>query len=277
MRRINLSALCLLIAFAVSAQSYVPITTAHSKWLYQHTSPWGDHSWWGMEIGPDTVIAGDTYQKQDGFAWRDVSGKVWCRAIGNSFSPTLDSVPILMYDFTLQVGDTFHFPLDTTWSVVASRDSLQMLNGTYRNRINFTNWSNGVIGCSNGSWIEGFGDPGFVLFPIVDCFELGMNLECYGINNVPLFGSCMWLSEEESKPPDRFEVFPNPAYDFVELRGPTSTIHSLTLFDLTGRQRGLWIGTRSRIDLGGLSAGTYLLRIRSSDGDHVLRLMLARD
>lgn len=258
------------------AQNYVPITAVGSRWLYLHVSPWGDESWQPIDVGPDTLIAGETYQLQQGFAWRDVDGKVWCRPLSDTYPFTSDSVPLLMYDFTLQVGDTFHLPLDTAaWFVVSERDSVQLLNGTYRDRITFANWIEGGVGCSTDTWIEGVGDPGFVFSPIVDCFELGMNFECYGINNQPLFGSCSYLSQPEETVLNSYELVPSGAYGAFSLTGPVEKIQGMSVHDAVGREIVSSVMLGGGIDLSQHVASIYFLRITSSTGIQTIRFCLS--
>lgn len=267
--------LVVLSSAVVCAQDYVPITAAGSRWLYLHVSPWGDESWQPIDIGPDTLIAGETYQLQQGFAWRDVDGKVWCQPLSDTYPFTSDSVALLMYDFTLQVGDTFHLPLDTAaWSVISVRDSVQLLNGTYRDRLTFANWIEGGTGCSSGTWIEGIGDPGFVFFPIVDCFELGMNLECYGIDNVPLLGSCLYLGQQEVATEIPYELVPTGSYGRFTLTAPVEKIQGISVHDAIGREVGAIAMSGGSIDLSQHVAGIYFLRIGSSTGIQTIRFCL---
>ncbi len=75
---------------------------------------------------------------------------------------------------------------------------------------------------------------------------------------------------------DEMEVslFPNPTADFLQVSSQ-SILQQINVFDLTGRivlERGL-NGNAERIDLSGLPAGTYIVRVSANDGEHTSKVI----
>lgn len=258
------------------AQDHVPMTTDGSRWLYRHYSIWdGQLSLVAIDIGNDTVVDGESYRLMTGWtpgALRELDGKVWFRPFVQS---GLDTVPLLMYDFTVQIGDTVRSVLDTTaWAIVSDRDSVLIADGSYRDRLHFSMGGAGEWGCPISTWIEGIGDPEFVFAPIGNCFELGMNLECYGIDNVPLLGPCLWLGEGNTEAGTPLQLVPSGSYGRFNLTGAVRMMQTMALHDAIGREVGAIAMSGGSIDLSQHVAGIYFLRIGSSTGMQTIRFCL---
>jgi hypothetical protein len=69
-----------------------------------------------------------------------------------------------------------------------------------------------------------------------------------------------------------FVLYPNPASGLVHIQ-IEANIHSVTVLDLMGRVVKN-NGSESTIDLTGMSAGTYLVRVKTPQGDGVSRLIV---
>lgn len=80
----------------------------------------------------------------------------------------------LMYDFGLQVGDTFHLRIQDP-ILLTSIDSV-LIEGNYYRRFNFDEL-NSTIGWGY-YWIEGIGSR-FGFFPYFYAFEQGLGFECF--------------------------------------------------------------------------------------------------
>lgn len=258
------------------AQEHVPMTTDGSRWLYRHYSIWdGQLSLVAIDIEHDTVVDGESYRLMTGWmpgALRELDGKVWFRPFVQS---GLDTVPLLMYDFTVQIGDTVRSALDTTaWAIVSDRDSVLIADGSYRDRLHFSMGGAGEWGCPISTWIEGIGDPEFVFAPIGNCFELGMNLECYGIEDVPLLGPCLWLGQENAEAGTPFELVPSGSYGRYKLAGSVERMRGMSVHDAVGRVVGAGPMLGGEIDLSQHVAGIYFLRITSSTGIQTIRFCL---
>lgn len=261
-------------ASSAFAQNYVSITDPGSRWLYWHVAPWPlSEEWWPMEIGQDTVLAGSSYKAVIGGpgGLRDEGGKVWFYPYEGFLPYAPDSLPLLLYDFELQVGDSFQAPVDTAyWLKVAERDSVQLLDGSYRGRILFEQGYSSDWGCSSDNWIEGIGDPWFLFLMVSSCFELGVNLECYGINNVPLLGSCVFLGQEPPHKVDDLHLVPLEAYGQYRIDGIDGNA-PMTVFDVMGRATRIKNSVPSQVDLSSVAPGIYFLRVRTVASDHIIR------
>ncbi|XOV69279.1 MAG: hypothetical protein ACFHU9_08845 [Fluviicola sp.] len=80
----------------------------------------------------------------------------------------------LMYDFGLQVGDTFHLTTSDSIALI-SIDSV-LIEGDYYRRFNFDPLTTVVGG--NYYWIEGIGSK-FGFFPYFYSFEQGLSFDCF--------------------------------------------------------------------------------------------------
>jgi hypothetical protein len=69
-----------------------------------------------------------------------------------------------------------------------------------------------------------------------------------------------------------FVLYPNPAAGLVHIQ-IEANIYSVTVFDLMGRVVKN-NGSESTIDLTGMSAGTYLVRVKTPQGEGVSRLIV---
>jgi aminopeptidase YwaD len=69
-----------------------------------------------------------------------------------------------------------------------------------------------------------------------------------------------------------FVLYPNPATDQVRIQIEANT-HSVTVLDLMGRVVKN-NGSESIIDLTGMADGTYLVRIKTPQGEGVSRLIV---
>jgi hypothetical protein len=144
----------------------------------------------------------------------------------------------LLYDFSLQIGDTFNYKLiaDGSWHsalVVSSVDSNQ-LNVDYRaflglNTLNQV-WGPACDYISFG-WTEGYGSSGFTLYtemPQQFCDSAvpndhQYNLQCFWDHGIFIFGGidCDYttgLPENTVQDPG-ISIFPNPVVEASEISG----------------------------------------------------------
>ncbi len=105
---------------------------------------------------------------------------------------------------------------------------------------------------------------------VSSCFELGMNLECYGINNVPLLGSCVFLGQGTPDTAEGLHLVPLEAYGQYLIEGIDGNA-PMTVFDLMGRAILMKNVVPSQVDLSSMAPGIYFLRVRTVAGDRVGR------
>ena len=144
-----------------------------------------------LKTGEDTLIAGFSYKKvhldnqtNAQFFLRQEESKLYYR----SSNPTADSVEYEVYDFSLEVGQSFVYPLEfyQTEYVVSSIDSIELLDGTKRKRITFADTYN--VPCAPVAeitqWIEGIGGVPTPVYFFEDycwCEFRGFTFSAYGV------------------------------------------------------------------------------------------------
>ncbi len=191
-----------------------------------------------------------------------------------------DSTEILLYDFSLNVGDTLFVPYtfyssDTT-QVVESIDST-MIEGQWRKRINFfqTTYSPNIR-----IWIEGIGDLKGLFFPLLSEFEDYWTLTCYEDNNIfwtnpelQNYGySCfdVGIKGSENIEDNSIKVYPDPCYNNInfninyqhkeiEISIYNSLGNMVQKLNIEGSNNNIKLNTSS------LNNGIYYFRISGSN------------
>ena len=248
-----------------------------ARWLNHVVSPFNEHSLIPLEFGEDTVINGETYRvigPYGGYgAMREEDRRVWFMPFGDLVWE-LDSVPVLLYDFNLEVGDLYTLPMQPTVQVeVIAKDSVQLMDDSYRDR-----WVFAPNQAFLQEWIESIGDPVYVLSSVNPFWETGIWLECYGVNNMALYGSCLFLGEGPGAAPaeDGFRVVPGSVPDLFTLQGPTAIVERITVHDMNGRLVWWHDGPIGTIDLTAQGTGLYLACVEAPGTRTAMRLMVAR-
>jgi hypothetical protein len=266
-----------LLPLLVAAQTYDPMVIDGARWLNHVVSPFDEHSLVPLEFGEDTVINGETYRvigEYGGYgAMREEDRRVWFMPFGDLVWE-LDSVPVLLYDFNLQVGDHYTLPMQpTVQAEVIARDSVELMDGTYRDR-----WVFAPNQAFLQEWIESIGDAVYVLSSVNPFWETGIWLECYGVNNNALFGSCLFLGEGPAGAAavEEFRAMPSSVAGRFQLQGPVASVQMATVHGVNGRVVWDHRGPVEFIDLTGQGPGLYVLSIIAADRRSVLRLMVPR-
>ena len=81
---------------------------------------------------------------------------------------------------------------------------------------------------------------------------------------------------------DRFRVYPNPAYDVIRFKAAsnqTALVSGYELYDYTGRKVTVKDNLNQdlndlSVNLTGMGAGVYMLRVRFSNGDHAVKQVI---
>ena len=265
----NILFLAILIANTVLAQDYVPIPTENVSWRYQY-SLWMGPSDWSQSnyidsIERDTVINGNTYY--------------WCNRsllFRNEGKQVLQwseeySMDMVLYDFGLEVGDTFRT------IVLESIDSVELLVGK-RRRLNFENLD--VAG--SFSWIEGIGasvgfdDPLHNGWYLVDRKFL-----CFHQNDTLIYKHATLDCDYEEESPftnideivslrNEFQFYPNPTSGKIYF---TSIQENIYLLSLAGQILSSWTNVK-QIDLSQFPSGIYLLRSSNNLSSNYCRVIV---
>jgi hypothetical protein len=206
-----------------------------------------------------------SYDSPNGFIRMDSTKKVYFN----------DGIEHLLYDFNLQVGDTFVG--NSFWAnhlytlVVDSVDSVTLENGVKNKRILF---GDNLSGYPTEYWIESVGSnfglisTGFYLV----MYDFDYELLCCKKNNESLFmnqsyATCFVTSTGIDNPePNIIRIFPNVSYDEFNVKGMYIT--SIELLNING-QVVLKKDINSNdffINIKNEPNGMYFLKVQSEKG-----------
>ena len=242
-------------------------------------------------VAGDTLINGNTYSRllSTGVITTSWLGGSYDYPYENAFYGFIrtdtartwffyDSTEELLYDFTLQAGDTL--PMTTiNWSptvIISSVDSV-LVNGKYLRRFNLFDPVQSDLICH--WYIEGIGSENGLISPMQMMMDNGWYFDCYAEDHVPVFpedSDCILSvnAMNMEAPAGRTEVFPNPAEDFLTVRmfSPEGCEVELGILDISGRQvSGLMQHLISGlnefpVNVSNLEYGVYLLTAKSDSG-----------
>jgi len=190
-------------------------------------------------------------------------------------------VDSLLYDFTLDVGDTLMGYLAScspTTHIVVSIDSM-LVGPNYRRKINFDTTS----ACIHYYIIEGVGSSvGFTACRSDIFLEEGISLKCFTVGGDLLYSApcdtsdlvpCGVLPNSVGDATlflrNGVRVSPNPASIQVKVELDQENIPALiSIFDMFGNElmREPATAEQVMIDVSWLAAGTYLIRLNGGDG-----------
>ncbi|MEO9531614.1 MAG: T9SS type A sorting domain-containing protein [Crocinitomicaceae bacterium] len=263
------------------AQSYLPFPDSGATWVntfaYLVTQPFlhcGDpYATNYCVYGEDTTINTNTYtivriceQNTYSGAWRDSSGVVY-------YVPVDSTTEYLLYDFTVQVGDT----IPEVWmgEVVNDLQVYQvdstLIWGEYRK----------VIHIGDYPWIEGIGcTQGLFMNPWVNISDVCFELQCMSEHDTTLFpnediGSCyLGVGLEENLSPT-VKIYPNPSTTgnvFVEANQEAGQL-TYNIFNSLGQIIASGILEEEQLFISDKS-GVYYLQISSVSGIITRRIIV---
>ena len=299
------------IQLSANSQTYFPLPTSNAQWNCSYAQGWFSGPNSGVDgyemsyiITGDTLIGGITYSKLNKsvnytvneyysgvhFYSSTYEGISYAGCFRNDsinqrvyYMPVDSSNEKLLYDFSLQVGDTVgdwwnsdYNPLMYT-IIVESEDSI-LVNGTYRRRLKLTETAN-----DPGYLIEGIGSTFGLLNPLAYFENIG-SLDCFSVNGQTLFpdGSspCMLVDQiNDLTPSSTFSIHPNPAKEFIYLNVPVKTTpSSYEITDCTGKiiQTGrvlIQSENEQSINISNLPAGFYFLSVINDTETQASRFM----
>ena len=197
-----------------------------------------------------------------------------------------DTTEHLLYDYDLNVGDTFHFSglypssvnsnytMNAVQCVVDSIGSMPV-DGSFR-KVFYLSHDNygGMSGIddTNSVFMEGIGNLGGFFCGISRFSEFTYRtLQCFGINNIPYWtgadGFCdlsVGLKNSENK--SLLEVYPNPVLDEIHVQLPENfDINKIEIVDLLGQNNDVNATFNQKndvtIDLSQYHSGIYFLKL----------------
>lgn len=256
---------------AGNAQDPSFVATRTTRYFYNGSTTVGDVEWKDLYAGPtwsDTepaTLQGHVHQ----------SGPIVL------FMDTLGGIDTL-YNFSLQVGDSVHYPeigLESPYLTIEAIDTVMIQDQPHR-RFRFSqDWSI-MEAYYSDVWIEGIGSRSGPLAPrMPEDLSTGSSgwpdstrTTCFlAWDNVlwqqPGYNGCttnILMGMDGAQTPEVL-VYPNPANDAVHVDGLPAGRWTYRILDVMGRNRGqgdvTGAGGRLRVDVTGIPAGPYLLRL----------------
>jgi hypothetical protein len=216
----------------------------------------------------DTVFSHypDAYLRED-----TVAKKVW------RYDPSGGGSEVLLYDFTLQKGDTLeirHWEWD--W-VIDTVMTITTFDGIERKKFVFYGDDGSIFPHIEGWYIEGIGGMAGLFEGPFPYFEVGTWLMCVKDENDNVIwnnsGDCydFITGIDEVSNDKAIHVSPNPFTDQLTIETATGNL-DVKIYNLFGAQLIQEEVDGSRIfDLSSFSPGIYLLKIRNDKDEVVMR------
>jgi len=241
-------ALPIFIGQGVRGQQYVPLVDTNKVW-----SVFDVYRTLYLKIGGDTIIDSKQYKKM--YRTTDTLQIMWnryaegIREEDKRIYVKFDSDERMLYDFNIEVGDTFFTTIEYyphCQMVVSSIDSVELENNEFRRRIVFSyesNTPNVSCGLANNlddeEWIEGIGSKrgllSFFLYyaslpadylEALLCFHENDTLK-YINSNIPV---CYLAGNtQEYDKSQNIKVYPNPFSDYLTLEFEDFTFNHCTI------------------------------------------------
>jgi hypothetical protein len=238
-----------------------------------------------FSISGDTTFNGSTYSKiwisYDSMqtttyagALRESNGQVYYAAPGNPER--------LLYDFTLELGDTVritnYFCTNQDFSVAVTAVDSVIFQGTQLRRWHMTVVDSFLTGGElTDKWIEGIGSlygPLYSMYNYCIVCPTWDLLCCYHHDSLifmnPAANTCYQVTNgiDEPERASPVKVFPNPAVDHFRIQ-PTEgqIVYFIEIFNLQGqRVFSKWFSGETDADVSNLRRGVYLIRISDDNG-----------
>jgi Secretion system C-terminal sorting domain len=267
----------------------------------------------------DTVINGNTYRKVNDYYYddfntlpyaylREDSGRVYMKYDAEIYTPLYspslhstayisDTTEFVLYDFTLQVGDTFTTRIykcglsffinegdSITYNqpfVLVSIDTVTFNNSALRKKYSLEpiiNWNSNQYFGPDLEWIEGIGSIGTFFYNELNFMsgcggDFGFRnfaIACYTLNDTILWGveNCILpTAVNENIAKENTKVFPNPVEDLLTIKSPINYTNYAVYNTLGSVVQSGTISTNS-IDFSALSNGIYILSLIDKNTRH---------
>ena len=226
----------------------------------------------------DSIVAGNSYKKV--FSCIDklhesinYEGLIREQNQKTYFIPNSFETEYLIYDFSLEIGMTFEYPLypglpETVLLEVKNIDMVE-IHGVLKKRLLITHASTDNI---VDTWIENVGSLEGILHPSYGLIHDGasMTLLCYYQNNEliyknPAYSKCYYDKWEDIISVQTIEVsdcsvFPNPIDNILNISCLSNTISRIEIFDFFGKKVYSDI-YKNTIDMSSFSKGLYTLKV----------------
>jgi hypothetical protein len=296
----RLLTICLIFsALFVSGQTsiYKPFPDNNAVWNFHYSSFcfWdgnGDEKY-SITFSGDTLINSQQYHKlTTPYVQSYSTGTCGRVAIGYKgairqdisakkvyYIPPSASTEQLLYDFTMQVGDTVKGYTQTyalPFDIVQSIDSVE-IGSSYRKRWNINN-------CYNIQFIEGIGSTYGLLELSVGCItdQADYSLTCFQQNGLALYPNttdqCELITSVNSlnKISNQIIIYPNPSNGSFTINFNKADNKEILITDLLGNTiLKQLIRNQTKINISQLKSGTYILTVIDNDSITISRKIIS--
>lgn len=207
----------------------------------------------------------------------DEMGSAWTgtdqyfRMSGSQVYELIDDTDYLLYDFALNVGDTFTVEASESWFeardlVVTTVDSIVLMDQTKRKRL--------VLSCMDGTgeivWVEGIGDLMGLLSVKRSCLiDVNERLLCFSEQGEVLYQNssatdCWETTSTENLERKKVNIHPNPTSDNLIISGMNHTeAIRYTIYSAAGVKMDAGEIRGNNIPVHTLSPGVYVLELHT--------------
>lgn len=284
MKKIFLALLCAPLLSFGQTSTYFPFPSDSATWSVSYwnfnTVSYVCWNTWHYGITGDTVIGNETYHKV-------AVNNYFMNVTDTSFNPatasyvagiredaakkvhvimSADSVEKVLYDFSLNVGDTFYFDYFQQGAGVVTLIDSVLVGSSYRKQ-----WHLADQFSAEHIWIEGTGSlDGILQYQEVSSFST--HLTCHSHHSQMLYtlsGDCHCDNslriDEHTQP--AFSLYPNPSGDVFMLAG-FEGVMNLEILDAAGRViQSQNVVAGAAVNTSGTAAGVYLVRLTDVKGN----------
>lgn len=274
--------LSFLFAGTINAQD-ASFPTDSARWCYRLTGDFGQYlgSKCFSPLGYDS-IGGKQYARIEymTFPQQGRNEEIHYRVDGDKvYVLPQDSLQeILVYDFSLAVGDTF----EVNWSLGFNGIPFKVVVINIRSVIGSDSIARRIFTLVGNSsfqqteWIEGIGSYWMHLLPNYEGSLSGsISFLCFDNTKQGGYFSCGTVSIEPEIA--NLKVYPNPARDHFYLENPTATQQSIKVLDLNGKlllQQQLTAGNNRIMLPSGTPTGIYAVWMANLNGEFAVRKLV---
>jgi hypothetical protein len=185
-----------------------------------------------------------------------------------------------LYDFTLEVGDSFELPDSFGTATVISTDTFYLKDGAARKRITLRH-NDEIFHQTHGDlvWVEGIGNINGSFF-YQDDWKSGQTTEllCYFDRDQKRYYSpnsvdCLLSSTDDENQAFSLMVFPNPAYQQISYISE-QTLSKIEITDITGRMLLSQKQDSGEVEVSFLTAGVYFLHFYTQNGQVIAKKLV---
>lgn len=273
--------LSLLLLFSINSFAYRSIFGQNStEWYIGYVTCFFTTDSDTFYIKKDTVVNGLQYKKTsnkklghyhtNGLLREDtVSGKVWYKSL-NEHS---DSTEKLLFDFSLQKGDTFDMGGSNYFNPL--QDSLKTVDTVYyKSGLKYIQFKP-CPGKPDSPFlmIEGVGGTYSIFWKeTYDCYYL-YGMACSFKDGVTTYGNCAPANINfEAKTASSVNIYPNPADYKLYISDRHDQVLNIEIFDMQGHVLKQYSNPREKeMDISNLPPGVYMAIIVLKDGQKLNR------